>query len=122
MTRTPSCQVESEVQSSGLSSLQPPMPTRRRFVQQTIGSIAGLTCADFLGHFFAYGMPAESKATRMARDATRAAENQSFSSIGISKEAGADTTCSIGQYREQCRETSRKDFRRTLPRAPMGTR
>ncbi|MFO0925108.1 MAG: DUF1501 domain-containing protein [Pirellulales bacterium] len=78
MTRTPSCQVESEVQSSGLSSLQPPMPTRRRFVQQTIGSIAGLTCADFLGHFFAYGMPEESKATRMARDATRAAENPKF--------------------------------------------
>jgi hypothetical protein len=43
-----------------------------------MASIAGLTCADFLSYFAAYGMPDETLATKMVAEATRATENPHF--------------------------------------------
>lgn len=75
------CQVDSAIQvlpECPSIRLQPPRFDRRNFLGRSLGSIAGLTCADFLSHFAAFGMPAEDRATRMAKDATRAAENPRF--------------------------------------------
>ncbi|MEQ1830109.1 MAG: hypothetical protein ABL921_29380, partial [Pirellula sp.] len=56
----------------------PPRYSRRKMLGRSLTSIAGLTCADFLSYFAAFGMPDESKATRMSADATRAADNPRF--------------------------------------------
>ncbi|HUP78308.1 MAG TPA: hypothetical protein VM260_07050, partial [Pirellula sp.] len=73
-----SCNVDEQVDGLPDQRTTPPWPSRRGFLQRSIGSIAGLTCADFLSYFNAYGMPDEGKATRMASDATRASENPKF--------------------------------------------
>ena len=73
-----SCNVDEKISGLHEQHAVPPWPSRRGFLQRSIGSIAGLTCADFLSYFSAYGMPDEGKATRMAKDATRASENPRF--------------------------------------------
>ena len=72
------CQVERRIESADPAQAQPPWPTRRRFLRRTLGSMAGLTCADFLSHFALFGMPAESRAERMAEQAVQANENPHF--------------------------------------------
>lgn len=82
MTRP--CWVDSRIRSSGssssdvASSIAPPAFSRRSLLRRSGATVAGLTCADFLGYFSAYGMPGEQKATAMARDATRASEDPHF--------------------------------------------
>lgn len=56
----------------------PPGFSRRRFVGRSLGTIAGLTCADFLSYFTAFGMPADDRSTHMAADATRVNEDPHF--------------------------------------------
>ncbi len=72
------CQVDDQIRGLPDQLATPPWPSRRGFLQRSIGSIAGLTCADFLSYFSAFGMPGEDKSTRMAADATRASENPRF--------------------------------------------
>ena len=72
------CRVDEQISGLPDQLATPPWPSRRGFLQRSIGSIAGLTCADFLSYFCAYGMPDEGKTTRMASDATRASENPRF--------------------------------------------
>ena len=72
------CQIDEQIRGLSDQLATPPWPSRRGFLQRSIGSIAGLTCADFLSYFCAYGMPGEDKSTRMAADATRASENPRF--------------------------------------------
>ena len=75
------CKVDPEIRSlseSDLCDLRPPTFSRRRFLGRSAASIAGLTCADFLGYFAAYGMPEEQSSTRMAKDATQASEDPHF--------------------------------------------
>jgi len=43
-----------------------------------LASLSGLTCADFLSHFAAHGMPHESHADRLASEAVAANENPHF--------------------------------------------
>jgi hypothetical protein len=43
-----------------------------------LASLSGLTCADFLSHFAAYGMPPASRADRLAAEAVAANENPHF--------------------------------------------
>lgn len=47
-------------------------------VRRSAATLAGLTCADFLAYFSAYGMPAEQLTTRMSKDATTASEDPHF--------------------------------------------
>ncbi len=47
-------------------------------MRRTLGSIAGLTCIDFLNYFHAYGMPDDSRATKLATEATTANANPHF--------------------------------------------
>ncbi len=72
------CQVDVPINAVRSQDVTPPWPSRRSFLQRSLGSLAGLTCADFLSHFVAYGMPGDEKTARMAQDATRAAENPRF--------------------------------------------
>lgn len=71
------CRIETNPAGAD-SRTKPPRQSRRDFVRRMSASVAGLTCADFLSYFAAYGMPDESRATRMASDATRASENPHF--------------------------------------------
>ena len=78
------CQVADQVSSTRAEhsphteQARPPWPTRRKFLGRSLGSLAGLTCADFLSHFAAYGMPHESLADRVAEQAVAANENPHF--------------------------------------------
>lgn len=57
---------------------RPPRQSRRHFVRRSTATLAGLSCADFLSYFAAYGMPGEGKIHSLAADATRASENPHF--------------------------------------------
>ncbi len=76
------CNVEAAVEIASspkpLQQLTPPWHSRRSFVRRATASLAGLTCADFLSYFAAYGMPGEQSANQLAKDATRASENPHF--------------------------------------------
>lgn len=72
------CQVDEQIHKVSEPIATPPWPSRRSFLGRSIGSIAGLTCADFLSYFVAHGMPGEDKSTQMTLDATRSAENPRF--------------------------------------------
>jgi hypothetical protein len=72
------CQVESKIESAPpevATSL--PLP-RRGFLKNLAVTAAGLTCADFLSYFSAYGMPADGKTAGLARDAAKANANPHF--------------------------------------------
>ena len=43
------CEIEDQIRLAGEQLCAPPSPTRRRFLQRSLASAAGLTCADFLG-------------------------------------------------------------------------
>lgn len=83
----PMCRVDERVISTSQPAqspkpasahLLPPRQSRRDFVRRTSATVAGLTCADFLSYFAAYGMPAEGRSAQMAADATRASEQPHF--------------------------------------------
>ena len=57
---------------------RPPVPSRRRFLTRAAGTVAGLSCADFLSHFLAYGMPVDSRADHLADGAVAANEDPHF--------------------------------------------
>ena len=72
------CVVDSSIQFNPEGQLAiPPLP-RRRFLRGLAATAAGLTCADFLGYFKAYGLPDDSKASRLAQDATEANDDPHF--------------------------------------------
>ena len=73
-----SCQVDQQVIPGGSNHVQASRIPRRRLLQRSLGSLAGLTCADFLSHFAVYGMPGEQQADQLAEDATRASEDPHF--------------------------------------------
>jgi hypothetical protein len=73
-----SCQVDRTVQlTAPIAPATPPLP-RRRFLQRLGLSAAGLSCADFLSYFAAYGLPAEDKTARLARGASEANDDPHF--------------------------------------------
>jgi hypothetical protein len=76
------CEVEPEVRPTSepqaTQQALPPWHSRRRFVQRSLASLAGLTCADFLAYFAAYGMPGEQSANTLAKDAARASDEPHF--------------------------------------------
>jgi hypothetical protein len=51
---------------------------RRSFLRGLGVATAGLTCADFLGYFSAYGLPADAKTATLARQATQSNANPHF--------------------------------------------
>ncbi|MBT5925121.1 MAG: DUF1501 domain-containing protein [Verrucomicrobia bacterium] len=72
------CNVDSEIKLSN-GVLSPPMQTTRRgFIRNLAATTAGLTCADFLSYFKAYGLPNESKVDRLASGAAQANEDPRF--------------------------------------------
>lgn len=73
-----SCQVDQQIFAGQANAATASELPRRRFLRRTLGSIAGLTCADFLSHFAAYGMPDEKKTQQLAEDATRASDDPHF--------------------------------------------
>ncbi len=75
---TDTCQLDEQIHSRPDQAATSHWPSRRRFLGRTVGSVAGLTCADFLSYFAAHGMPGEQQATQMAADATHAAEDPHF--------------------------------------------
>lgn len=76
MTRP--CEVDQQVFTGPPQESTSSVPSRRRFLRRSLGSIAGLTCADFLSYFAAYGMPGEQSADQLSEDATRASEDPHF--------------------------------------------
>jgi hypothetical protein len=72
------CNVDGTVKTAIAEQARPPWQSRRRFLKRSLGSLAGLTCADFLSHFAAYGMPNESRADHLAAEAVAANENPHF--------------------------------------------
>ena len=71
------CEIEDQIRLSG-EQLWAPQSTRRRFMARSLASVAGLTCADFLSHFAAYGMPDEGRADRLSAEAVAANEDPHF--------------------------------------------
>ncbi len=72
------CQVDKPISMGRPAGAHPPRPSRRRFLKRSLASVAGLSCADFLSHFAAYGLPIESHADRFAAEAVAANENPHF--------------------------------------------
>jgi hypothetical protein len=72
------CEIDNQIQHEGEQLIRPPLPTRRRFLSRSLASVAGLTCADFLSHFAAYGMPDEGGAERLNAEAVVANEDPHF--------------------------------------------
>ena len=72
------CHVDDQVRAVSAAQLAPPWPSRRRFLKRSMASVSGLTCADFLSHFAAFGMPPEAHADRFASEAVAANENPHF--------------------------------------------
>lgn len=72
------CHVDEQIRDLPAQHATPPWPSRRNFLRRSLGSVAGLSCADFLSYFAAHGMPDESKTTKMAQDAARAAAKPKF--------------------------------------------
>lgn len=73
-----SCELDDSIQHAGDQLFKPPLPARRRFLRRSLASVAGLTCADFLSHFAAYGMPDESRTERLSAEAVAANEDPHF--------------------------------------------
>jgi hypothetical protein len=78
MSRQSPCNVDQRIQDVPAQLASPPWPSRRNFLRRSLASVAGLTCADFLSHFKAYGMPGEDRSSRMAAEATAANANPHF--------------------------------------------
>ncbi|MGN6133137.1 MAG: DUF1501 domain-containing protein [Aureliella sp.] len=78
MSAQTACDVQPQIEAAQAQLAAPPWPSRRNFLRRSLGSIAGLTCADFLSHFKAYGMPGEDRATRLAAGATEANADPHF--------------------------------------------
>ncbi len=77
-----SCRVATDITLSeqpgpAASPIQPPH-SRRQWLRRSAASIAGLSCADFLTHFAAHGMPEDPKAEALAADATQASHQPKF--------------------------------------------
>jgi len=72
------CQVDPNIEVSSSGAPNPFSTTRRRFLKRLGAAAAGLTCADFLSYFKAYGLPSESKADALAADASRAHDDPRF--------------------------------------------
>lgn len=72
------CQVDDRIADCPSTAVTPVWPSRRSFLRRALGSIAGLTCADFLSYFHAYGMPDDGRATKLATEATTANANPHF--------------------------------------------
>lgn len=70
MSQSSPCQVDDTIADCPSVAVMPAWSTRRSFLRRTLGSVAGLTCADFLSYFHAYGMPDDSRASRLAAQAT----------------------------------------------------
>lgn len=82
MTRR-TCDVAPDIEYSklpvnGISTCNSERHGRRRFLRQMTGGIAGLTCANFLDYFHAYGMPRDSRSDQLAEDAVKANEDPRF--------------------------------------------
>ena len=79
---TKPCQIDPHIETHGNALSSRLVPTqslgRRRFLKGLAGGAAGLTCADFLGHFAAYGLPTEGKAERLAAQAVKANADPKF--------------------------------------------
>jgi len=73
-----SCDVDHQIQQGSGQVVRVPFPSRRGFLRRSLSSVAALTCADFLCHFRAYGMPGDDRSTRLAAEATQANENPHF--------------------------------------------
>jgi Protein of unknown function (DUF1501) len=72
------CQVDETIQQVKPDAvLRPPWP-RRRFLKSLVATTAGLSCADFLSHFAAYGMPSEDKTSRLAKEVAQAHPDPHF--------------------------------------------
>lgn len=54
------------------------LSSRRSFLRSLGVTAASLTCADFLGYFRAFGLPAEDKGAQLAREAARSNQNPRF--------------------------------------------
>ncbi len=68
---------EEAVQAS-VQQARPPWFSRRDFVKRGTATVAGLTCADFLSYFAAYGMPGEQRSNELAAGAVKANEDPHF--------------------------------------------
>lgn len=72
------CVIDPSIQFEPAAPISiPPLP-RRRFLRGLAATAAGLTCADFLSYFKAYGLPYDSKTAQLAADATRTNEDPHF--------------------------------------------
>ena len=78
MSQPTPCQLDDRIADVPINAANPPWPSRRSFLRRSLGSMAGLTCADFLSYFHAYGMPYDSRATQLASQATTANANPHF--------------------------------------------
>lgn len=74
-----SCEVESRIdyRPPGNFLAGPPLP-RRGFLRRLGTTVAGLSCADFLGHFRAHGAPPDSRIDEVAADVARASRDPRF--------------------------------------------
>ena len=79
------CDVGSQISSGHANSpaeragrVAPPRQSRRSVVRRSLATLGGLTCADFLAYFAAYGMPGEQRANQLAADASRAGDAPHF--------------------------------------------
>jgi len=73
-----SCQVDPHIQHASPSPLVvPPLP-RRRFLSRLGLTAAGLSCADFLSYFAAYGLPPEDRGARLAQGAAQSNDDRHF--------------------------------------------
>lgn len=72
------CHVDDQVRPVSAELLSVPWQSRRRFLKRSLASLSGLTCADFLSHFAAHGMPYQPRADRFASEAVAANEDPHF--------------------------------------------
>ncbi len=70
----PAIHVQASSPGSGVPESHLGNPGRRRFLRRLTGGAAGLTCADFLGFFHTYGMPAAGATSRTDKLAAEAVE------------------------------------------------
>ncbi|MDA1276193.1 MAG: hypothetical protein O2960_19435 [Verrucomicrobia bacterium] len=72
------CAVDPSIQFETAGQIAiPPLP-RRRFLRGLAATAAGLTCADFLGYFKAYGLPNDPQSDRLSVDAAKANDDPHF--------------------------------------------
>ena len=72
------CYVDEQVMPVSAEQLAAPWQSRRRFLKRSLATLSGLTCADFLSHFAAHGMPFPSRTDRLAAEAVASNENPRF--------------------------------------------